>query len=385
MPKIKINRTLFVVLLVTFVETFAYSSLLPLIPFHAQSLGASPITIGAIFATYSIFQILVSPFLGKLSDIYGRRVILILGQIGTLIGFLLLGFSNSLLLLFISRFIDGVTGGNQTASYAIATDVTNESDRAKAFGYMGASFGLGLLLGPGIGALLYQFGFSFVSFFVAFIMLSSILISYFFLPETRNSTSKNEGFTVIIFKNWGSSIKKVLWQIALATFALITFLFGYTLFTQKQLNFNAQLVGYSLTFMAVIGILVQILLLGKLVNKYGEIATSRVGFLLLSIGLLILSIAYSIPLLSVSLALIISGIVLTTNVLSSYLTKLAPSRRHGEILGLNQSVNSICQILGPLIAGLIIAKFDSWVFAITAALIAIIGLIFSLFPRTLKQ
>lgn len=376
------RKTLYIILFVQFIEMTAYAMLLPLIPFYAQSLGADPIIIGSIFASYSFFQLLISPFLGKLSDIYGRRSILLIGQLGTFLGFLILGFSNSLFLIFVSRFVDGITGGNQTVSYAIASDISTQEKRSQIFGYLGATLGIGLLIGPAIGAFLYQFGFSVVAFITAGLILISTIITAVFLTETRAKSHIKENF----IPNFFSVIKRpnvrtILIQIFSIVLITNTFILGFPIFAQQQYLYSAQNVGYILTFMGLIGIVTQTLILGKIVSLIGDIKTSQLGFLMLLVGFFVFSLVPSAPTLLLSLLIIIPGIVLVSSTVSSLLTQSVPEHKHGEILGIHQSVNSVCQIIGPLLAGFILAKLDAFFFGFIIAVISILGIIFSLNKR----
>lgn len=378
----KDRKTLFIIILVQFIEVTAYAMLLPLIPFYAQSLGADPITIGWIFASYSTFQLLSSPFLGKLSDIYGRRSILLIGQLGTFFGFLLLGFSHSLMLIFISRFIDGITGGNQTVSYAIASDISTKEKRSQVFGYLGATLGVGLLTGPALGAFLYQFGFSFAAFATAIVMLISTIITALFLPETRvvshKSTNLMPNFQSFLKQ---TTVRSILIQIFSITLIMNTFILGFPIFAQKQLSYSVQYVGYALTFMGLIGILTQTLLLGKIVSTFGDKKTSQIGFVIITIGFLLLSFTHNTTVFLISILAIIPGIVLVSSTISSLLSQSVSEHKQGEVLGIHQSVNSVCQIIGPLLAGVILAKFASPLFGLVVALIAVLGIIISLSRR----
>lgn len=379
----KDKKTLYIILFVQFIEVTAYAMLLPLIPFYAQSLGADPIIIGSIFALYSFFQLLISPFLGRLSDIYGRRSILLIGQLGTFLGFLILGFSHSLFLIFVSRFVDGITGGNQTVSYAIASDISTQKKRSQIFGYLGATLGIGLLVGPGIGAFLYQFGFSVVAFITAGVMLVSTIITATFLSETRVKSDIKESLIpnfISIIKR--PNVRSILIQIFSIVLITNTFILGFPVFAQKQFLYSAQYVGYALTFMGFIGIVTQTLLLGKIVSLIGDVKTSQLGFLMLVVGFLVLSITNTVPVFLISLLIIIPGTVLVSSTISSLLTQSVSEDKHGEILGIHQSVNSVCQIIGPLLAGFILAKLENFYFGLIIAIIAILGIILSFSKRS---
>src|ERR1700679_3197352 len=147
-------RALIPIFLIIAADTMGLGILLPLLPFYTVRTGASAVAVGALISTYAFFLFLAAPLLGQLSDRYGRKPILILSQIGSLLGYVLFALSNSLWLLFVARTIDGLSAGNMSVAQAYVSDKTSASDRTRAFGITGAAFGLGLLLGPAIGGLL---------------------------------------------------------------------------------------------------------------------------------------------------------------------------------------------------------------------------------------
>src|SRR5688572_29876257 len=146
------SRPLLVIFLTIFVNLVGFGIIIPLLPFYARTFGASPIVIGLLFASFSLAQLLASPLLGELSDRWGRRPVLILSLIGTAVSFAMLAIAQSLTMLFAARIVDGLSGGNITTARAYIADITTEEDRAKAYGLLGAAFGLGFIVGPALGA-----------------------------------------------------------------------------------------------------------------------------------------------------------------------------------------------------------------------------------------
>lgn len=136
------------VFVIVLVDLLGLTIIIPLLPFYATSFGASPFVIGLLGATYPILQFIGAPLLGRLSGRYGRRPVLIVSQIGTLVGFILLGFANTLFLLFVSRAIDGFSGANIATAQAVITDSTTAKTRTQGLGLIGAAFGLGYIIGP---------------------------------------------------------------------------------------------------------------------------------------------------------------------------------------------------------------------------------------------
>src|SRR5213083_1428786 len=146
------SRPLIVIFLTVFVNLVGFGIIIPLLPFYAQTFGASPLVIGFLFASFSLSQLLATPALGVLSDRWGRRPVLIFSLLGTVVSFAMLAVAHSLLMLFAARIVDGLSGGNITTARAYIADITAEENRAKSFGLLGAAFGLGFIVGPALGA-----------------------------------------------------------------------------------------------------------------------------------------------------------------------------------------------------------------------------------------
>src|ERR1051325_7494327 len=157
---------LIVIFTTVFIDLVGFGIVIPVLPFYAEgtAFNATPRMVGLLFASYSIMQLIFSPVLGRLSDKYGRRPVLLLSIIGTGIGFLILGLAKTVLLLFVGRILDGITGGNISTAQA---DITTKENRAKGMGMIGAAFGLGFIFGPAIGGILSQWGIHVPFFFAA--------------------------------------------------------------------------------------------------------------------------------------------------------------------------------------------------------------------------
>ncbi|HEU0049379.1 MAG TPA: MFS transporter, partial [Nitrososphaera sp.] len=181
------NRSPLIVIFTTvFIDLVGFGIVIPVLPFYAEStsFNATPRTIGLLFASYSIMQLIFSPILGRLSDKYGRRPVLLLSIIGTGIGFLVLGFATTIFMLFAGRILDGITGGNISTAQAYIADITTKENRAKGMGLIGAAFGLGFIFGPAIGGILSRWGIHVPFFFAASLCFANAALLYFTLPET---------------------------------------------------------------------------------------------------------------------------------------------------------------------------------------------------------
>ncbi|MCJ7703702.1 MAG: MFS transporter, partial [Anaerolineales bacterium] len=223
------NSRLLPVFLVVFVDLLGFGLILPLLPYYADSYGATPFVIGLLTASYAAAQLLGAPLLGRLSDRYGRRPILLVSIFGTFVGFVLLGVAESLgaglaswlgllgstnafilSLLFISRVTDGLTGGNISVAQAYITDVTTAENRAQGLGMIGAAFGLGFIIGPATGGVLSAWGYAVPAFAAAGLALLNLVAVYFFLPESL-TVEKLEEMAALEAEKPSFSLK-ALWQ-----------------------------------------------------------------------------------------------------------------------------------------------------------------------------
>src|SRR5438128_1872185 len=188
----KKSSPLFSIFLIVLVDVLGLTIILPLLPFYAESLGATPVIVGLIVSTYAICQLLAGPPLGHLSDRIGRRPVLLVSQMGTCAGFLILASAHTLWVVFLARIIDGLTAGNLTVAQAYISDVTKPEDRAKSFGLIGISFGLGFLVGPAVSGFLAQFGHQYPIFAAAGLSFTSIMCTYFLLPAVAPHPSPDQ-------------------------------------------------------------------------------------------------------------------------------------------------------------------------------------------------
>src|SRR5512145_3024256 len=191
--KLDFKRVLPIIVIVL-VDLIGLSIIIPILPYFAARFSATPIVIGILQATYPLMQFIGAPILGRLSDRFGRKPILVISQIGTLAGFILLGFANTLTLLFISRIIDGLSGANMSTAQAAMADSTTEKNRTQGLGLLGAAFGVGFVLGPMIAYAVLALShddYQAVAFAAAFFSFASILLTSFWFHETHRNDSSS--------------------------------------------------------------------------------------------------------------------------------------------------------------------------------------------------
>ncbi len=364
------NKRLVPIFIVVFVDLLGFSIILPLLPYYASQFGASPQIIGLLIASYSICQFIAAPILGHLSDRYGRRPVLLYSQVGSCLGFILMGFAlqlpNPLLWLFVARIVDGFSGGNLTVAQAYISDITKPEERARNFGMIiGVSFGLGFLIGPTLGGFLSRFGYDVPAYAAAAFSFASIMATLFLLPETehqRDETSpRGLGIYTRVFDYLGiPELRKLLMVFFFMTLPFALYVTMFPLYADRQLDFTAEQAGYFLGFVGFLGIVWQGAVIGPLVKRFGDYKALVIGLLASSCGLFYL-VAVNAWWKLAFVALFFSfGHGISRPALTSIITQSAPATRRGGVLGAMTSLESFTRIIAPILGGWIIAVHPSW-------------------------
>jgi MFS transporter, DHA1 family, tetracycline resistance protein len=358
---------LLLIFITVLIDLIGFGMVVPLLPFYAHDLAPHyseqtvNLLIGIIIGAYSFAQFFFTPLLGRLSDRVGRRPVLLFSVICTALAFLCLGFAKTLWMLLAARLFDGATGGNISTAQAYIADITTPENRAKGMGLIGAGFGLGFILGPGLGALLSgRYGMSVPFFFAAGLALTNSILIYFFLPESlkdKRETSLNLGDH---FREIGKSLGNPVLRNPVMILFIGTLAFGifqplFPLFAKVQYGYDQSNVGYLFVFSGVIGVIIQGGLIGRLTKKTSEATLLMGGQVMLIMGYLILPFtAPLLPLLGI-LGMLSVGTGLTSSLLPTLVSKRAASNEQGSVLGITQAAGSLARSIGPVLGGLMIA------------------------------
>jgi multidrug resistance protein len=371
------------IFLIVLVDVLGLTIILPLLPFYAESLGATPSTVGLLVSAYAICQLLAGPPLGQLSDRVGRRPVLLVSQMGTFVGFLILASARTLWVVFLARIIDGLTAGNLTVAQAYISDVTKPENRAKAFGIIGVAFGMGFLVGPAVSGYLAQYGNYYPILAAAGLSFTSIMATYFLLPSVsphaRPAHEKGPRWQTYLDAFKDAQLGPMLWQFFAFTFAFSMFISGFALFAERRFVYNAapfgaKEVGYVFAFSGLVGILIQAGGIGPLVKTFGESRLVQMGFATMAVGFALMSGVYYIPYLLLSIALLTFGHAILRPSLTSLITSRVARTRQGMVIGLMQSLMSIAQIVAPVFAGILIQNHFLGTWAWAGGLVCGIGL-----------
>jgi MFS transporter, DHA1 family, tetracycline resistance protein len=362
------KKLLFSIFLIVFIDLLGFSLILPLLPFYAETFGASPITIGLLVAIYAAMQFIGAPILGRLSDRYGRRPMLIASIFGTFLSFLLMGISHSLAVLFIARGLDGLTGGNISIAQAYISDVTDAKNRSRGMGIIGAAFGLGFIFGPALGGLLSRWGYSLPVFIAAGMALINLILIIFWLPESLTPERRS----ILTSGKRPSLTPGALWQALrrpkVGPLLQSRFFFGlvfsafqsiFTLYAQYRFSIGSQQIGYILAYVGILSALTQGVILGRLSNRFSEYQLLVGTSAILAISLLGWAFAPNIGILLAILAPIsITSGVLNTSINSAISKSVSPAEIGGT-LGLSAALESMTRVIAPSLAGVLLEKMGT--------------------------
>lgn len=372
------NKKLIPIFLTVTADIFGLTLVIPILPFYAKKFGASPFVVGLLFASFAVCQLISGPILGRLSDKFGRKRILLFSQVGTFVGFITFGLANSLWLLFVARAIDGSTAGNLSIAQAYISDVTKPEERTKAFAFIGIAFGLGFLVGPALSGYLSTFGYHYPPFAAAALSLLSILCTIFLLPEVPASNATREGRLEQISRFFSLSDSRG-WLLSFFAFTLSfsTFIAGVALFLNHKFNYDAREVGYIYAFSGFIGALIQGGVIGRLVKKYGDRNLSIVGLGLMGASFTTLWVATTLPILLIIVVVGSIGSAIARPSITTLVTHSVGREEQGAVLGVSQSLASIAQIMGAMVSGWLIEHDQIILYCAAAGLFAFIGSVIS--------
>ncbi len=354
---------------------------LPLLPFYATRLGANAFLYACLVSSFSVATLLSAPLWGRFSDRYGRRPALLIALGASAIAYVVFAFANTLGVLFLSRLIQGAGGGTVGVVQAYVVDTAAEKDRARALGWLSAATNVGVSLGPLLGSwalvagrhhLLVQghdltLGRSAPGLFAATICLANMYFAWRFLRESHVTTQHIGPHVRFVYPRstiWRvirdptATAARLIWIYAIGLGAFVGSTAILALFLAKRFGVTEATIGYFFAYVGGMNIVARAVLLGPAVDRFGEARLSRIGTVLLALGLILLPLAPTLPLLAIPVALLPLGTAFTFPCVTSMLSRAISADDRGLYMGVQQAFGGLTRVFFPLAAGLLFDHFN---------------------------
>jgi DHA1 family tetracycline resistance protein-like MFS transporter len=347
-----------VLFLTVFIHLIGFGIIIPLLPYYAESYGASGLTVGLLTTSFSMMQFLFAPIWGRLSDRIGRRPVLIGSLLLTSVSYIVFAVAGSLPVLFASRMLAGIAGATISTAQAYIADTTTAAERTKGMGLVGAAFGMGFIFGPAMGGILSRWGFAVPAYAAAGLALGAAILAFLKLRESISPgarASKSElrrGAGPIL-----QAIRHPVVGTVLVLFFTTTVCFSameaiLALFCEHHYDWGPSRIGYLFAYVGIISAGLQMGLVGALARRFGERALVRTGLTLMGLSFATAGLAPPVAVFLLAMGGIALASGLTTPSLSGLVSTATAADEQGGILGVYQSLGSLARATGPFLGGL---------------------------------
>jgi DHA1 family tetracycline resistance protein-like MFS transporter len=361
-PDPRARRVVILVFFTAFLDLAGFGIIIPLLPLYVKSMGGTAETVGMLLSSFSLTQLVATPFLGRLSDAFGRRRVILLSLAGNAASMILFAAASGmrmLPLLFASRILAGATAGNLAACQAAIADVTAGSHRARGMGRIGAGIGLGLVFGPALGGWASRLGPVAPPLIAAGLALVDLVATLILMPETYTAPAARE-FRPSDRRTLGELSRE--WPVvAILVLYFLTFLSMTTLqvalplLVSSRFGWTEEDIGHVFALYGLIGLLTQGLLIGRLMTAIGPRNILVLGALATFTGLLVIAFGAHATATVGGMVLMSLGVGLTNPVLSTLASEYAGARQQGAVLGVAQSAGGLARTVGPIGSGILYA------------------------------
>ncbi len=342
-----------------FLDLLGFGLILPLLPYYALNFGASPTTVALLSTTFSAAQFVMSPILGRISDRFGRRKVMLISIGGSCAAMLTLGFASTLWMVFAARLISGMGNANMSTAHAYVADRVEPKLRARYMGIMGSAIGLGFIIGPALGGLLSHPEFRELPFLVAAGLAAvNWIMAFVWLPESRPPEARKASSRplfvfrpAILRQVAGTQLGWILVLNFLFYFAFASMESTYALFAEARFDWGERETGLMFTGIGVVFAVVQGLVIGRLVARIGEKRTLLFGYAMVALGLSLSGMAWVVLALIVgSLCTALGNGLISPNI-NALVSRSSSMADQGLSLGLASSAAALARIVGPTVAG----------------------------------
>ncbi|MGH7512848.1 MAG: MFS transporter [Gemmatimonadales bacterium] len=384
-------RRLAVLIFVCFVDAIGFMIILPLLPFYAMRLHATPETVGRLIAAFSIAQLLSAPLWGRVSDRYGRRPALLIGLGASAVAFAVFGIADAVWLLFVSRVVQGAGGGTTGVAQAYVADTVEPKDRARALGWLSSATSAGVILGPAIGSFAFTaLGPTAPGLVASTLCVVNVLFAWRWLPESRAAAGR-EGSAPrrpiwhpawLVIRHPGELVARLIWIYGIGMVAFSAMTSVTALYLGAEFGLTEKTIGWIFAYVGALSLVMRSLLLGPIVDRLGESWTMRSGALLLATGLLLYPIPQSLWLLAAVIPLVPIGTALLFPSTTSLMSRYSDAREVGTTMGVAQTFAGLARVVAPLAATTLFQRLGhGWPFFVAGGIVALAGLLTLQIPR----
>ncbi len=351
------NRNLYIVALIALVNMLGYGIIIPILYAYSHKFGLSDFQNGMLFALFSVCQFISTPIIGRLSDKYGRRPLLVVSIIGTALSFFTMAFAPSAIFLFIARALDGLTAGNVPVIFAVISDTSKPQDRAKAFGMVGSAFSFGFIFGPAIAAATIGLGAAIPFIIAGIITIIAAILTIIYLPETNAHMGEvAKGKLFDFHRMWKTLFDPnvgVTFAISLIFFMAFAcaVLYGFQPFLLNVLKISQSTNAQLFTLFGILGFLTQNMLVGRITKKFGIKKSFIYSISLVALSFIVMFISPNLAVFIVGMILLGVANSVAQTLIPTILSQETDEKSQGTIMGLNGSYQSIGMIIGPLLGG----------------------------------
>ena len=363
---------------ITFIDIIGFSMLLPVMPYFVTHFGMAPIVVGILLSTFSLCQLIAGPIWGNVSDRIGRKAVLIISQVGATIGWAMLAFAGNIFWVFVARIIEGVSGGNIGITQAYVADLCEPKDRAKAFGFIGATFAMGMIFGPMGGSFfLERFGFQGPFLAASALQLITLILTIVLLPESRSKQEEEDehvGLREIFTTFTNPKLSPLLVQKLTLSLSLYAWFAVFALYLKGQLNFTLVDTMRYMSVFAIFNFLVNAFGVGRASKGFGDRVMSSLGLALLVAGFALVPFIHNVYMVTLNMMLFATGMAFANNGLTAMVSNAATEREQGTVLGVTSSLDSLSGILSPPLSTGVLTQFGSPFAGIASLVMAIVAL-----------
>ena len=405
------SSKLWILMITAFIDMVGLLMVLPLLPFYAKALGQGGLVVGLLVSSFAVAQLLTAPMWGRMSDAYGRRPALLVGLTASAIAYVIFGYAlrmpHPLFFLFLCRVVQGAGGGTVSVIQAYVADATQPEERAKALGWLSAATNAGVAIGPVLGSLTHSWGPQGPGLFAAGLCVANIIFAWRYLDESRDmheaaeskadttQRSRSRDAVVHVFTHSAEPASRLIWiyAIALGAFQGVTSMLA--LFLATRFGVTEKTIGFFFAYTGVISVLTRALILGGMVDKYGEVRLSRFGSMLLALG--IAALAFTRPIsdpagvaamfgglvpqsaivflpylpLALAVALLPLGTAFTFPCVTAMLSRVISSRERGLYMGVQQTFGGMARVVFPIVFGVLFDWYLPLPFLLSASLVVL--------------